>query len=123
MAAAGTWNTQRGERGTNLLDGGRPWYDVYETADGEHMAVGALEPRFYEDLLVKTGLRDDAALPSRDDPAHWLELRARLEAVFKTRTQAQWREVFAGSDAACPPCSRWRRRPRIHIYKRAAPMP
>ena len=103
MAAAGTWNTQRGERGTNLLDGGRPWYDVYETADGQHMAVGALEPRFYEELLARTGLRDEAVLPERDDPRHWPDLRARLDAVFKTRTQAQWSEVFAGSDACVSP--------------------
>ena len=62
----------RDERGVNLLDGGVPWYDVYETADGQWMAVGALEPQFYAALLAGLGLTD---VPARDDPQNWPELR------------------------------------------------
>ena len=68
--AQGGW---RDERGVNLLDGGVPWYDVYETADGKWMAVGALEQQFYAALLAGLGLTD---VPARDDPQNWPELRA-----------------------------------------------
>src|ERR1700689_1428272 len=72
----------RDERGVNLLDGGVPWYDVYETADGKWLAVGALEPRFYAALLAGLGLTD---VPDRKDPACWPELRALFAARFKDR--------------------------------------
>ena len=78
LMAQGLW---RDERGVNLLDGGVPWYDVYETADGQWMAVGALEPRFYAALLDGLGLTDP---PDRADPRNWPELRDLLTARFKT---------------------------------------
>nr|WP_200073187.1 CaiB/BaiF CoA-transferase family protein [Saccharopolyspora sp. HNM0986] len=98
MANAGAWNT---ERGTNLLDTGAPYYDVYETSDGEHMAVGALEPQFYAELLERLGLTGQ--VPDRDDPANWPELRNKLAEVFAQRTRAEWTEVFDGSDACVSP--------------------
>ena len=95
--AQGRW---RDERGVNLLDGGVPWYDVYETADGKWMAVGALEPRFYAALVAGLGLTD---APDRDDPRNWPALRARLAARFAERTQDDWAAAFAGSEACVEP--------------------
>ena len=93
-------------RGVNLLDGGVPWYDVYETADGEWLAVGALEPQFYAALLRGLDLPaspDSADLPDRDDPAGWPVLRAAFTARFRERTREQWTAVFAGTDACVEP--------------------
>ncbi|MDR7301193.1 alpha-methylacyl-CoA racemase [Haloactinomyces albus] len=98
MLSTGGWRT---ERGTNLLDTGAPFYDVYATADGEHMAVGALEPQFYEELLERLGLT--GALPDRDDPANWPELRNRFTEAFAARTRQEWTEIFADSDACVTP--------------------
>jgi alpha-methylacyl-CoA racemase len=90
----------REQRAANLLDGGAPFYDVYETADGKHMSVGALEPQFYAELLERLGLED---LPDRNDLAQWPAIRVALETRFRQRTQAEWAEVFDGSDACCAP--------------------
>ncbi|MFR9729558.1 CaiB/BaiF CoA transferase family protein [Saccharopolyspora sp. MS10] len=98
FAAAGSWSDRRG---TNLLDTGAPYYDVYETSDGEHVAVGALEPQFYAELLDRLGLAGTA--PDRDDPANWPALRALLADTFRQRTRAEWTEVFDGSDACVAP--------------------
>jgi alpha-methylacyl-CoA racemase len=95
--AQGSW---RDERGVNLLDGGVPWYDVYQTADGKWMAVGALEPQFYAALLERLGL---ANVPDRGDPRNWPELRARLAARFAERTRDEWTATFAGSEACVEP--------------------
>jgi len=100
MRAAGGW---RDERGTNLLDGGAPFYDTYESADGRYLAVGALEPRFYAALLAGLGLAGDDSLPAQYDRAGWPVLRARLSDAFRGRTQAEWGEVFAGTDACVAP--------------------
>ena len=97
LMAQGRW---RDERGVNLLDGGVPWYDVYETADGQWMAVGALEPRFYTALLDGLGLTD---APDRSDPRNWPALRALLTARFKDRTRDEWAATFAGTDACAEP--------------------
>jgi alpha-methylacyl-CoA racemase len=97
MMAQGWW---RDERGVNLLDGGVPWYDVYETADGQWMAVGALEPRFYAALIDGLGLTDP---PDRADPRNWPKLRELLAARFKDRTREQWTATFAGTDACVEP--------------------
>ena len=91
----------REERAANLLDGGVPFYDVYETSDGKHMAVGPLEPQFYAALLEGLGLTDTA--PDRDDFAQHPSLRAVLTERFKEKTQAEWASVFEGSDACCTP--------------------
>ena len=97
LMAQGGW---RDERGVNLLDGGVPWYDVYETADGKWMAVGALEPQFYAALLAGLGLTD---VPARNDPQNWPELRALFAARFKDRTRDEWAAAFAGTDACVEP--------------------
>jgi alpha-methylacyl-CoA racemase len=91
----------REQRAGNLLDGGVPFYDVYETADGRHLAVGSLEPKFYDELLRGLGIADTA--PDRDDPAQHAELRGVLARTIKQRSQAEWTEVFAGSDACVAP--------------------
>jgi alpha-methylacyl-CoA racemase len=102
LAAIGQW---RERRGANLLDGGAPFYGVYETADGEHMAVGALEPKFYGELLDRLGLRAED-LPAQGDRERWPELRRRLADAFRTRTRAEWTAVFEGSDACVAPVLR-----------------
>ncbi|GII79914.1 CoA transferase [Sphaerisporangium rufum] len=95
-AQSGFW----GPRGTNLLDTGAPMYDTYQTADGGYVAVGALEPAFWAELVARTGLTD---LPDRDDRANWPEIRERLAAAFRSRTRAEWEQIFEGSDACVSP--------------------
>ena len=99
MRVAGSWHDQRG---SNLLDGGAPFYDTYVTADGEYVAVGALEPQFYAALLQGLGLTD-AGLPGQHDRAGWPVLRQRFAEVFAGRTRAEWEQVFAGTDACVSP--------------------
>ncbi|MEU8312284.1 CaiB/BaiF CoA-transferase family protein [Micromonospora sp. NPDC048169] len=99
LLAQGAW---RAERGRNLLDGGAPFYDVYATADGGHMAVGALEPQFYAELLRLLGLAG-ADLPAQHDVAGWPVLRARFAEVFAGRTRDEWTAVFDGTDACVAP--------------------
>jgi len=87
----------REERAANLLDGGVPYYDVYETADGKHLSVGALEPQFYDELVRLLGLAETA--PDRYDAGQADALRKLLTETFKQRTQAEWVEIFEGTDA------------------------
>src|SRR5690349_16709065 len=91
----------REQRASNLLDGGAPFYDLYETADGKHLAVGALEPQFYAELVAGLGIADSA--PDRDDPANHAELRRLIGEAVRGRTQAEWVEVFDGTDACVAP--------------------
>jgi len=98
LGALAAANWQR-ERGTNLLDTGAPFYDVYETSDGQYMAVGALEPRFYGEFVRLLGI----TAPDRYDPANWPELRKTLADAFRQRSQAEWTQVFDGSDACVSP--------------------
>ncbi|WP_081240438.1 CaiB/BaiF CoA transferase family protein [Streptomyces viridosporus] len=98
MLAAGAWQDRRG---ANLLDGGCPYYGTYETADGRHMAVGALEPRFYAEFLRLLGIEDRAA--AHADVTRWPELREQVAARFRTRTRDAWTAVFEGSDACVAP--------------------
>ncbi|MEV8098077.1 CaiB/BaiF CoA-transferase family protein [Kitasatospora sp. NPDC085879] len=98
LKAAGHWHDTRG---ANLLDGGAPYYAVYRTADGGHMAVGALEPQFYAEFARLLGLRPDA--PGQHEVARWPELRTLIAARFATRTRADWTAVFEGTDACTAP--------------------
>ncbi len=100
MIDAGVW---RDRRGVNLLDTGAPFYDVYRCADGQFLAVGALEEQFYAALLAGLGLAGDATLPDRADPRQWPALRERFAEVFATRTREEWWSVFAGTDACVAP--------------------
>jgi alpha-methylacyl-CoA racemase len=84
-------------RGANLLDGGVPYYDVYETADGRHLSVGALEPQFYATLIDLLGLAGTA--PGQAELERYDELRALLTETFKQKTQAEWVALFEGTDA------------------------
>jgi alpha-methylacyl-CoA racemase len=95
----GMWKNPRGE---NLLDGGAPYYDVYETSDKRHVSVGAIERRFYDELLQRMGLEAEA-LPGQNDRRGWQQLRERLAEVFATRTRDEWCVVFEGSDACFAP--------------------
>jgi alpha-methylacyl-CoA racemase len=99
MRASGTWQDKRG---TNLLDGGAPFYDTYVTADREFLAVGALEPQFYAALLHGLGLTD-AGLPAQLDRDGWPVLRQRFADTFASRSRAEWEQVFAGTDACVSP--------------------
>jgi alpha-methylacyl-CoA racemase len=102
LLADGAWTD---ERGTNLLDTGAPYYDVYATADGRHMAVGALERQFYaaflDVLFAPEGV--PAELPGQQDRPRWPELRARFAARFTERTQEEWTTAFSGTDACVAP--------------------
>ncbi len=91
----------REQRAANLLDGGVPFYDVYETADGRHLAVGSLEPKFYDDLVRLLGIAETA--PDRNDPASHPELRRVIGEAVRSRTQAEWASLFEGSDACVAP--------------------
>ncbi|MEE4542319.1 CaiB/BaiF CoA-transferase family protein [Streptomyces sp. V4-01] len=99
MRAAGAWHDRRE---ANLLDGGAPFYGVYRTSDGGHMAVGALEERFYAQFAATLGLTaQESAL--RADPARWPELRAAVAARFGARTRDEWTALFDGTDACTAP--------------------
>jgi alpha-methylacyl-CoA racemase len=99
MRASGSWQD---ERGSNLLDGGAPFYDTYATSDGGHMAVGALEPQFYAALLHGLELTG-AGLPAQHDRSGWPVLRQRFAETFASRTRSEWEQVFAGTDACVSP--------------------
>jgi len=88
--------------GTNMLDGGAPYYQTYETADHGYMAVGAIEGRFYLELLDGLGL-DSASLPERNDTARWPEVKARFAEIFRTKTRDQWTRIFEERDACVAP--------------------
>jgi alpha-methylacyl-CoA racemase len=90
------------ERGKNFLDTGAHFYETYTTRDGRYMAVGAIEPQFYAELLQKLGL-DREDLPAQMDQSQWPAMKERLAAVFQQKTQAQWAEIFALSDACVAP--------------------
>ena len=99
MRAAGEWTD---ERGSNRLDSGTPWYDVYETLDGKWISVGANELRFYKLLLEQLGL-DEAALPDRDDRSGWPFLRSRFSEAFRQRTRDEWCHLLEGTDVCFAP--------------------
>ncbi|GAA1354685.1 CaiB/BaiF CoA transferase family protein [Saccharothrix algeriensis] len=99
MKAGGAWP---GGRGANLLDGGAPFYDVYRAADGRYVSVGALEEKFYAELLGVLGL-GDADVPDRRDPAQWPALRRRIADAVATRTRDEWAALAEGTDACLAP--------------------
>jgi alpha-methylacyl-CoA racemase len=98
LAAAGAWSD---ERGTNVVDGGRPYYDTYTTADGGFIAVGAIEPQFYGELLDRLGLDLDPA--AQDDPASWPATREAIAARFLQRTRDEWVADLQTTDACVAP--------------------
>ncbi|MGW2301230.1 CaiB/BaiF CoA transferase family protein [Streptomyces sp. NPDC001809] len=106
MLAAGSWQDRRG---VNLLDGGCPFYGVYETSDGGHMAVGALEERFYAEFARILGIEEAAA--ARHDLGRWPELRKAVADRFLGRTREEWTALFEGSDACVAPVLSMREAP------------
>lgn len=98
--ASGFWNA---ERGTNLLDSGAPFYDCYQCADGGFVAVGAIEPKFFAELLEALGLSEDPTVPGQHDQSRWPELHELLATAFLTRTRDEWAAYFAGRDACVSP--------------------
>jgi alpha-methylacyl-CoA racemase len=97
--AMGIWND---ERGTNMLDTGAHYYDVYETADGRYVSIGSIEPQFYAELLRLTGLEGED-LPWQNDRAQWPALKERLGAIFRSRTRDEWCELMEGTDVCFAP--------------------
>ena len=98
--AVGEW---KDEREANLLDGGAPFYDVYETADGRWIAIGAIEERFYAQLLDKLGLSGDPDFAAQHDARRWPAMTARLETIFRQKTRDEWCAILAASDVCFAP--------------------
>jgi alpha-methylacyl-CoA racemase len=90
-------------RGTNLLDTGAHFYDVYECADGEYVSIGSIEPQFYAELLRLTGLTDDPEFAHQMDKTEWTALKQRLSAVFAEKTRAEWCQIMEGTDVCFAP--------------------
>jgi len=103
LFGAWAWGFWSAERGTNLLDSGAPFYDVYECADGEWLAVAALEPQFYAKLLDGLGLAERSDLPDQNDNAEWPVLRAEFTEVISKKTRDEWVQVFGDQDACVAP--------------------
>jgi alpha-methylacyl-CoA racemase len=102
--AAGMWSS---ERGTNILDTGAWYYEVYETADGGHISFGSIEPQFVTEMLRITGLAEDVdgagPLPEQNDRSAWPAMKNRVAALVKTKTRQEWCDLLEGSDACFAP--------------------
>jgi alpha-methylacyl-CoA racemase len=115
LRSSGIWKE---ERGTNLLDTGAHFYEVYETSDGGFMAVGAIEPQFYAELLDGLEL-DGEDLPDQMDREAWPQMKERFVALFATRTRDEWQAVFEGTDACVAPVlSPWEAPSHPHLRAR-----
>ena len=112
MRAMGGWTNQRG---ANPLDSGFPHYEVYECADGRFVSVGALEAKFYDELVRRTGFQEDG---DRLDPATFADRKARWAALFRTRTRDEWARIAGESDACLAPVLDWEEAPQ-HSHLRA----
>jgi alpha-methylacyl-CoA racemase len=99
FTAMGIWND---ERGTNMLDSGAHYYDVYETSDGKYVSIGSIEPQFYSELLRLTGLEGEA-LPHQQDRTQWDAMKARLGDIFKSKTRDEWCALMEGTDVCFAP--------------------
>jgi alpha-methylacyl-CoA racemase len=90
-------------RGTNLLDTGAPFYDVYRCSDGQYISVGSIEPQFYAELLRLTGLQDDPEFAQQMDKDLWPVLKSRLETIFHRKTRAEWCALMEHTDVCFAP--------------------
>jgi alpha-methylacyl-CoA racemase len=99
LLAAGYW---KDERGSNRLDSGAPWYGVYETRDGQHVAIGCTEKSFYRNTLAVLGL-DAAELGEQHDRQGWAKMKDAFTRVFRSRTRTQWCEAFDGTNTCFSP--------------------
>lgn len=100
MKNMGVWSE---ERGANMLDTAAHFYDTYETADGKYVSIGSIEPQFYAELRRLAGLDEDAAFDAQHDRAAWPELKAKLAALFKNKTQAEWNAIMEHTDVCYAP--------------------
>ena len=98
--AMGIWND---ERGTNMLDTGAHYYDVYETSDGRYVSIGSIEPQFYAELLELSGLGAQGDLPHQQDREQWPAMKERLAAIFATKTRDEWCEIMEHTDVCFAP--------------------
>ena len=96
----GTWNAE--ERESNLLDGAAHFYDTYECADGKYVAVGAIEPQFYAELMARAEI-SDPQFAAQHDVTQWPDLKQKLAAVLMTKTRDEWDQIMSGSDACFAP--------------------
>ncbi len=99
LRSAGVWQDGRG---TNLLDTGAHFYEVYETSDAKYMGVGAIEPQFYAELIRLLGF-EDVDLSTQMDRTTWAAMKVRFTATFASKTRDEWEAIFAGSDACVAP--------------------
>jgi alpha-methylacyl-CoA racemase len=99
MSASGRWNDRRGD---NLLDGGAPFYDTYETADGKYVSIGALEPKFFAEMAQRIGL-DTRFVKGQYERKLWPEMRAAMVAILRGKTRDEWSALLEGSDACFAP--------------------
>lgn len=99
LRALGMWDDKRG---TNMLDTGAHYYDVYRCADGKYVSIGSIEPQFYAELREKLNL-DDPKWDAQNDKKQWPDRKADLVAIFETRTRDEWCEVLEGSDVCFAP--------------------
>lgn len=99
LLASGSWSDTLGD---NLLDSGRPWYDVYQTADDKYVAIGSIEPRFYKELMSKLGI-DPETMPGQHDPSGWDQIRDVLTRTFRGKTRDEWCSLLDGSEACFSP--------------------
>jgi alpha-methylacyl-CoA racemase len=100
LRAGGRWQDKRG---SNFLDTGAHYYECYETADGKFIAVAPVEPQFYKDLIARLGLADDSDFDVQNDPRRWPQLKEKLEALFLTKSRAEWCALLEYSDACFAP--------------------
>ncbi len=98
--AMGIWND---ERGTNLLDTGAHFYDVYETSDAKFVSIGSIEPQFYAQLLELSGLGEQDDLPHQHDRAQWPAMKERVAEIFKTKTRDEWCALMEHTDVCFAP--------------------
>jgi alpha-methylacyl-CoA racemase len=102
MSASGMHTDQIG---TNLFDGGAPFYSVYETSDGKYVTAGPIEPHFYRELLDRIGVSADD-LPDQYDQSQWPAVKEKLAAVFRTKTRDEWQQLLEGTDVCFAPVMR-----------------
>ena len=100
FTAMGMWTDQRG---TNLLDTGAHFYEVYETSDGKYVSIGSIEPQFYAELLRLTGLSDDPEFAGQHNRGNWPKLKERLGEVFRSKTRDEWTAIMEGTDVCFAP--------------------
>jgi alpha-methylacyl-CoA racemase len=100
MTQIGAWSE---ERGTNILDSGAHYYDVYETSDGKHVSIGSIEPQFYAELLRLSGLGDEPDLADQNDRSQWPAMKERVAAIFKQKTRDEWCALMEHTDVCFAP--------------------